>query len=145
MIRNIPNKYSQMAVLEEINEHFFGCFDFFYLPIDFKNKCNVGYAFINFIEYRDLVPFFCKYNGRRWNNFNSEKVCAISYARIQGKASMIGRFQNSSLMEKDGEYRPLLFQSSGPERGKPEPFPLAPVKHRHHHQASSTSYRHGGP
>jgi len=83
MIRNIPNKYSQTAVLEEINEHFIGSYDFFYLPIDFKNKCNVGYAFINFCEYRSIVPFFCKYNGRRWNNFNSEKVCAISYARIQ--------------------------------------------------------------
>ncbi len=41
---------------------------------------------------------------------------------------MISRFSNSSLMEKDGEYRPLLFHSTGPERGKPEPFPIS-VKH----------------
>jgi hypothetical protein len=38
MIRNIPNKYSQAAVLDEINEQFLGTFDFFYLPIDFKNR-----------------------------------------------------------------------------------------------------------
>ncbi len=36
---------------------------------------------------------------------------------------MIIRFQNSSLLEKDNEYRPLLFYSSGPEKGKSEPFP----------------------
>jgi len=141
MIRNIPNKYSQTAVLQEINEQFFGTFDFFYLPIDFKNKCNVGYAFINFIEYRDIVPFFCKYNGRRWNNFNSEKVCAITYARIQGKAAMICRFQNSSLMEKDGEYRPLLFQSSGSQRGKPEQFPPAPPKQHRNIQPGAGTRR----
>lgn len=52
-------------------------------------------------------------------------MCAISYARIQGKASMISRFQNSSLMEKDGEYRPLIFHSTGAERGRPEPFPAS--------------------
>ena len=38
---------------------------------------------------------------------------------------MISRFQNSSLMEKDGEYRPLIFHSSGSERGRPEPFPAS--------------------
>jgi len=132
MVRNIPNKYTQAAVLEEINEHFQGLYDFFYLPIDFKNKCNVGYAFINFIDFRSIVPFFCKFNGRRWNNFNSEKVCAITYARIQGKASMISRFQNSSLMEKDGEYRPLLFHSAGPDKGRAEPFPACSPKVKHH-------------
>lgn len=38
---------------------------------------------------------------------------------------MISRFQNSSLMEKDGEYRPLIFHSAGAERGRPEPFPAS--------------------
>ena len=30
---------------------FLRSFDFFYLPIDFRNKCNVGYMFINFLEH----------------------------------------------------------------------------------------------
>ncbi len=123
MIRNIPNKYTQTMLLDEINIDFKGSYDFFYLPIDFKNRCNVGYAFINFMDFQRIIPFWKDFNGQRWHNFNSEKVCAMSYARIQGKASMISRFQNSSLMYRDDEYRPLLFCSSGAEKGLPELFP----------------------
>jgi hypothetical protein len=35
MIKNIPNKYNSRALLEEINIHFRGKYDFFYLPLDF--------------------------------------------------------------------------------------------------------------
>jgi hypothetical protein len=110
-------------LLEEVNINHKGTYDFFYLPIDFKNRCNVGYCFINFLEPKYIQPFIEEFNGQRWKSFNSEKVCALSYARIQGKGAMVARFQNSSLLEKDDEYRPLLFISSGPEKGMPEPFP----------------------
>ncbi|EEY68871.1 uncharacterized protein PITG_18963 [Phytophthora infestans T30-4] len=123
MIRNIPNKYTQQMLLSEINRNHRGNYDFFYLPIDFKNKCNMGYAFINFIEAALIEAFHKEFDGQKWTNFNSEKVCAISYARLQGKQAMIARFQNSSLLDKHESYRPLVFGSSGPNRGKPEPFP----------------------
>lgn len=61
-------------LLDEINETHTGTYDFFYLPIDFKNRCNVGYAFMNFIDFRDIVSFYHKYNGQKWRLFNSEKV-----------------------------------------------------------------------
>jgi len=111
-------------LLEEVNVRHQGTYDFFYLPIDFKNRCNVGYCFINFLEPKFIIPFVREFNGQRWMSFNSEKVCAVTFARIQGRAAMISRFQNSSLLEKDNEYRPLLFYSSGPDKGQPEPFPI---------------------
>lgn len=115
MIRNIPNKYTQSMLLNEFQEtgHGPGTIDFFYLPIDFRNKCNRGYAFINFNDYKDIISFYEHYNGKRWNMFKSEKICSVTYARIQGKDSMMKRFQNSSLMERNEDYRPLVFAEDG--------------------------------
>ncbi|CAJ1914367.1 unnamed protein product [Cylindrotheca closterium] len=125
MVRNIPNKYTQQMLLSEFaeNGHGPGTIDFFYLPIDFKNKCNRGYAFINFVDFRDILPFHRRYYGKHWRTFNSDKICEITYARIQGKSAMLKRFENSALMEKDEEYKPLVFVSSGPDRGNSLPFP----------------------
>jgi hypothetical protein len=134
-------------LLDEVNAQHEGTYDFFYLPIDFKNRCNVGYCFINFLEPRFIAPFVRTFNGQRWKSFNSEKVCAVSFARIQGRQAMIARFQNSSLLEKDDEYRPLLFYSSGPDRGKPEPFPTASAggRSRQHSHSQPPSAQHSRP
>ena len=131
MVRNIPNKYSQQMLLDEVNAYHEGSYDFFYLPIDFKNRCNVGYCFINFLDSKYIPPFVKNFDGHRWKSFNSEKICAVSFARIQGKNAMISRFQNSSLLEKDDAYQPLLFYSDGPDIGKPEPFPMTTKNNRH--------------
>lgn len=130
MVRNIPNKYTQQMLLNEFTEngHGPGVIDFFYLPIDFKNRCNRGYAFINFVDYRDILAFHRQYFGKHWRTFNSDKICDITYARIQGKAAMLKRFENSALMEKDDEYKPLVFVSNGPDKGTRLPFPSPPNK-----------------
>ncbi|XP_077250466.1 protein MEI2-like 4 isoform X2 [Tasmannia lanceolata] len=124
MIKNIPNKYTSKMLLVAIDEHHRGTYDFIYLPIDFKNKCNVGYAFINMIDPMQIAPFFQAFNGKKWEKFNSEKVASLAYARIQGKASLIAHFQNSSLMNEDKRCRPILFHSEGPNAGNQEPFPM---------------------
>eukprot|EP00547_Thalassionema_nitzschioides_P017591 CAMPEP_0194246802 /NCGR_PEP_ID=MMETSP0158-20130606/15609_1 /TAXON_ID=33649 /ORGANISM="Thalassionema nitzschioides, Strain L26-B" /LENGTH=872 /DNA_ID=CAMNT_0038982795 /DNA_START=81 /DNA_END=2699 /DNA_ORIENTATION=- len=125
MVRNIPNKYTQQMLLSEFtdNGHGPGKIDFFYLPIDFKNKCNRGYVFVNFVDCRDIVQFHRQYFGQHWRVFNSDKICDITYARIQGKTGMLKRFENSALMEKDEEYKPLVFVSHGPEKGSRISFP----------------------
>jgi hypothetical protein len=124
MIRNIPNKYTQKMLIDTINETHRGQYDFLYLRMDFRNHCNVGYAFINFIDPRSVISFAMHHVGRRWNRFNSDKICRISYANIQGKQSLIDKFRNSSVMEKDATYRPKIFYSYGPLRGLEEPFPM---------------------
>jgi len=124
MIRNIPNKYTQKMLLQTIDVKFKGTYDFLYLPIDFKNRCNVGYAFINFLNPPTIVPCAIEFNGKKWEKFNSEKVCELTYARIQGKSGLIEHFQNSSLMNEDTSCRPIIFHTEGPNAGKEQPFPV---------------------
>lgn len=100
MIRNIPNKYTKELMLETLDEDFMGTYDFFYLPIDFKNGCNVGYAFINFKELKYIEAFYKRFDGMSWKRFNSEKICQIKYARIQGKRECELHFKGSSLMNQ---------------------------------------------
>eukprot|EP00258_Populus_trichocarpa_P000126 XP_002297875.3 protein MEI2-like 4 isoform X1 [Populus trichocarpa] len=124
MIKNIPNKYTSKMLLAAIDEHHKGSYNFIYLPIDFKNKCNVGYAFINMIDPSQIIPFYQAFNGKKWEKFNSEKVALLAYARIQGKTALIAHFQNSSLMNEDKRCRPILFNTDGPNAGDQVPFPM---------------------
>lgn len=124
MIKNIPNKYTSKMLLAAIDEKHIGTYDFLYLPIDFKNKCNVGYAFINMVSPAHIIPFYQAFNGKKWEKFNSEKVASLAYARIQGKSALVTHFQNSSLMNEDKRCRPILFHTE--EAGDQiiqEPFP----------------------
>jgi len=116
MVKNIPNKYTQKMVLQEIDEYFPNTYDFFYLPIDFQNKCNIGYGFINFSDAKTIPEFFGTFNNRKWNNYNSGKICEITYARLQGKDALVKRFERSSIMDMDPECRPIVFSPSGESR-----------------------------
>ncbi|KAM0869572.1 hypothetical protein ACQ4PT_040598 [Festuca glaucescens] len=124
MIKNIPNKYNCKLLLAVIDEDHRGTYDFVYLPIDFKNKCNVGYAFINMTDPQHIIPFYKTFNGKRWEKFNSEKVASLAYGRIQGRSDLISHFRNSSLMTEDKWCRPILFHKDGPNAGDQEPFPV---------------------
>ncbi|KAI5569604.1 hypothetical protein BDE02_12G087600 [Populus trichocarpa] len=119
-----PHPYTSKMLLAAIDDQCRGTYDFIYLPIDFKNKCNVGYAFINMIDPQQIIPFHKAFNGKKWEKFNSEKVASLAYARIQGKAALIAHFQNSSLMNEDKRCRPILFHTDGPNAGDPEPFAM---------------------
>ncbi|XP_059301253.1 protein MEI2-like 2 [Lycium ferocissimum] len=123
MIKNIPNKYTSKMLLAAIDETHKSTYDFLYLPIDFKNKCNVGYAFINMVSPAHIVSFYEAFNGKKWEKFNSEKVASLAYARIQGKVALVTHFQNSSLMNEDKRCRPILFRSEGQEAADEEKLP----------------------
>jgi len=129
MIKNIPNKMTDKDLMTFIERVCARCIDFFYLRMDFKNGCNVGYAFVNFITVDDLLRFAKARLGVKWNMYASEKVLQMSYANYQGKEALVEKFKNSAIMDERESWRPKIFYSSGLQVGQPESFP-APTHQR---------------
>ena len=115
MIKNIPNKYTINLFLDEINIDFKDKYDIFYLPIDYENKCNLGFAFINFVESLQIIEFYDLYKGKKWKKFNSEKICELVYAKYQGKKELINHFEKGKVLSFESEEkRPLILPTPNP-------------------------------
>eukprot|EP00930_Biecheleria_cincta_P011738 TRINITY_DN1147_c0_g1_i1.p1 TRINITY_DN1147_c0_g1~~TRINITY_DN1147_c0_g1_i1.p1 ORF type:complete len:308 (+),score=61.10 TRINITY_DN1147_c0_g1_i1:71-994(+) len=123
MLRNIPNKYSREKLAEQLRSDGFGRdVDFIYLPIDFRNKCNVGYAFLNFRTPEACLRFAGEYHQRdsteKLPGFKSRKICEVSEARCQGRQENVRRLQASQVMQQlagHPDWLPLLFDTDGKE------------------------------
>ncbi|VFQ89992.1 unnamed protein product [Cuscuta campestris] len=148
MIKNIPNKYSQKLLLSMLDNHCISCndqissagggadddgsslhrpfssYDFVYLPIDFINKCNVGYGFVNMTSPEAARRLHKAFHLQTWDSFNSRKICQVTYARIQGIEALKEHFKNSRFPSEAEEYMPVVF--SPPRDGRTLTLP-API------------------
>jgi len=138
MFRNIPNKYTREMLVNQLEQDMRGLFDFIYLPIDFKNKCNVGYAFINFRTVEACDTFVSRFNGvevrKCLPGLNSRKVTEVTPARVQGFEDNVQRLRNSPVMRElahHPEWMPLIFDEMGDQLVFPQPErALEPIKPR---------------
>lgn len=129
MLRNIPNKYSRDMLLAQLNQDGFGeHVDFVYVPMDFKHRCNMGYAFLNFRTAEVCARFAVEYHlaesRLKLPGFKSSKVCEVTPARYQGRDENAVRLLHSPVMVEllrlgQTEWLPALFDASG------RPLPLA--------------------
>ena len=101
MIKNIPNKFNKDILLDIIDQNFKGTYDIFILPIDINKNRNYGYAFINFINSYFIPYFYFMFNGKKWSNTNSEKICEITYSNIQGKNNLILHYHNKIVFQNN--------------------------------------------
>jgi len=114
MIRNMPNNYTREMMLDLVDVMGFkGCYDFAYLPVDFKSQAGLGYAFINFVSTEEAQRCFECFEGFCDWIVPSEKVCTVTWgAPYQGLESHIERYQNSPVMHPSiqDEWKPVLFE-----------------------------------
>lgn len=127
MLRNIPNKYTRQMLMEQFHRvGFKHDIDYVYLPIDFANRCNVGYCFINFRSAAARQRFCGIFDGQAAQSclpgFNSFKVCTVTKAKWQGREENIRRLKSGpelmAQLVQHPEWLPLIFD----EKGDPEEF-----------------------
>merc|ERR1711974_13092 len=103
------------------DEGFGGLYDFLYLPIDFKSRACLGYAFVNLVRPEIMGTFWSRFNGySRWV-LPSRKICGVCWSGPhQGLESHIERYRGSPVMHTSvpEEFQPALFQE-----GTRVPFP----------------------
>ena len=97
MIRHIPNKYTLKLFSDEINKSFFNKYDLLYLPVDIDNHCNLGFGFINFVDSIHIIDFYDRYFGKKWEKFNSDKICELAYAKVQGKEELLKHIEQNGI------------------------------------------------
>ena len=114
MIRHIPNKYSTDDLLNEIDYVCKGKYDFFYLPLDPENNCNLGYSFINFIDPLHIIYFYHSFKSRKWNCYKSHKECDLSFAKFQGKIELTAHLEKNMNKMEDKKKLPMIFEVNSP-------------------------------
>lgn len=111
MMRNLPNRYTQPMLLQEVcDSGFTSTFDFFYLSIDPETNANKGYAFINFVNPIDSWRFTCTFRGRQMKFFNSKKFVSVSPATLQGFEANYAHYSTLRCSFGDPSARPLFYR-----------------------------------
>ena len=108
MVKNLPNRFTQATLLHEIAlMGFADKYDFFYLPMDLMNGCNVGYCFINFECAIDCAVFASIMQGYRFQTFKSRKMGSCVPAHIQGLESNVRHFAKTRVMGWE-QFKPFI-------------------------------------
>ena len=103
MIRNIPIRYTDKMLINELEE-FKNKFDCIYLPYDYEKKGNKGYGFINFIHPYHILLFHEKFQHKTWTYFESKKICELNAANFQGRSDIEKHAKNYK-----GTKKPIFF------------------------------------
>mmetsp|Transcript_41371 Transcript_41371/g.119021 ORF Transcript_41371/g.119021 Transcript_41371/m.119021 type:complete len:980 (+) Transcript_41371:142-3081(+) len=127
MIRNVPNRYDRILLMQELDElGFQGKYDFVYLPIDNSTQWNVGYAFVNFDLPECAKRCMAMLEGHQFFRFrqNNKRVAQVSVAHIQGLEKNLAHCSGTSLFSLRPWFRPWV--RNWPSRRDGRMFDVSP-------------------
>lgn len=153
MIRNVPKRYSQRMLIQELaSRGFEGTFDFFYLPTDISSGRNLGYGFVNFLTPALAATFKSVFHkiqlsGTAVGGFSAvegganNSSLSISVAVVQGlKRNLDNLVRNASVHRiKNPEYLPLVMD---PAHGCLAPYMIPSHKASTQQQQHTNGRRH---
>lgn len=110
MIRNIPNRYTQAELMDELTLlGYGGSIDFLYMPLDRGSKANVGYAFVNFIAVKAASDCRGALHGYKFIRHGKDKVAIVSAAHLQGFAANFDHYHTRAISTtRTSLHRPLI-------------------------------------
>ena len=91
IIKNLPNSINK----EYINQMLVGVgnINYLYLPFDKYNNRNLGFAFINVVNYRSIIKLYNRLKDYKFENIDIKKQIEICYSKIQGKNELSKMFK----------------------------------------------------
>mmetsp|Transcript_4593 Transcript_4593/g.6984 ORF Transcript_4593/g.6984 Transcript_4593/m.6984 type:complete len:134 (+) Transcript_4593:3489-3890(+) len=100
-------------MLKLLDRNYRGKYDYFYLPMDLKTQCSVGFAFINFVDPWYILDFYLEFHCMKWSeaipNCNSTKYVEIVYANMQGIDEIKKELLDKNIMKKnDSHIKPII-------------------------------------
>ncbi|CAE7328381.1 mei2 [Symbiodinium natans] len=126
MLRNLPQGYSRDMLVDLMNRNgFFACFNFVYIPINFRSQAMFGYAFVNFVDEAQALRARDAFEGFTNWGVETDKICEVSWSDMhQGLMAHVNRYRSSPVMHESvpDEYKPAVYS-----QGRRVPFP-APTK-----------------
>ena len=91
IIKNIPD-YISDEQFKNIVLSFNKEIDFFYVPMNIKTRKNLRVAFVNVLEYKQIVPIYMGLYKMKFV-YNSPNIeMEICYSKVQGKEQLFRRF-----------------------------------------------------
>jgi len=106
LLRRLPASFSRSDLLQLLDsEGFKDCYDFVYLPMDFKKWSCFGYAFINLASHEEALRMWQHFDGfTAWPSNGDVKVraCEVAWSKpLQGLSALVERYRNSPIMHED--------------------------------------------
>jgi RNA recognition motif-containing protein len=106
MIRNIPCKYTQENVMEEVSAVTQN-YDFLYMPPARGDGGSKGYAFVNFCDEETASRFLVEFQGHAfYRQPNSLKRAEVVYAEVQGLMQNVKFYKRCKAIKT--KFRPYI-------------------------------------